>query len=433
MDAEPESTPPGQQARVPATPKPEVPASAPVRQLRWVPELDGLRGVAVLLVILSHSFVVGFRTRFSVVNNIFRGGFLGVNIFFVLSGFLITALLLREQADRGHVRIGTFYAGRALRLLPALYVLLVAHMVYVAVTHPFPFEHELVSVRAAAFYYFNWQVVWNVHKVATDLGHLWSLSIEEQFYLVWPAVLILGLGLRRRARTVAAVLIAVIVIIAVNRAVLWHPTAWQELLNRTDTQADGLFVGALLAVLWVRRRTPTRGLVLTGWIAVGIIAVNVEFFRGDRSFYFKGGSTLFAVSVAALILATLETNWFGNRLLRFAPLRAIGRVSYGLYLWHYPIFWVVARYGAAWPAPVPAVVGFTATGTVTVLSWVLVEQPALRWKRRIQGRRQPGERGTPPTPAVPAPGEVTVPDPRSSARRGSVDSPESRPGSPELT
>jgi peptidoglycan/LPS O-acetylase OafA/YrhL len=403
MDAEPQSTPAGHQARVPATPTPEAPTPAPVRRLGWVPELDGLRGVAVLLVVLSHGFVIGFRTRFSVVNNVFRGGFLGVNIFFVLSGFLITALLLREQADRGHVRFGTFYAGRALRLLPALYVLLAAHVVYVAVTHPFPFENELVSVRAGVFYYFNWQVVWDVHKVATDLGHLWSLSIEEQFYLVWPAVLIVFLGLRHRARTVTAVLIAVIVIIAVNRGLLWHPAAWQELLNRTDTQADGLFVGALLAALWVRRRTPSRGLVLTGWIAFGVIALSVELVRGDRSFYFYGGSTLFAVAVAALILATLETNWPVNRLLRLAPLRAIGRVSYGLYLWHYPIFWVVARYGAAWPVPVPAIVGFTAAGTATVLSWVLVEQPALRWKRRLQARPQPSERGSRPTPGRPCP------------------------------
>jgi peptidoglycan/LPS O-acetylase OafA/YrhL len=347
-------------------------------------------------------------------------------------------LLLREQADRGHVGFGRFYAGRALRLLPALYVLLAAHVIYVAVTNPFPFENELVSVRAAVFYYYNWQVVWNVIKTVSDLGHLWSLSIEEQFYLVWPAVLILFLGLRHRARTVAAVLVAVIVIIAVNRALLWQHTGWQAMLNRTDTQADGLFVGALLAVLWVRRRTPTRGLIPVAWIALGVMVLSVEFVRGDGSFYFDGGSTLFAVAIAAVILATLESNWPVNWLLGLAPLRAVGRVSYGLYLWHYPVFWVVARYDARWPFPVPAVVGFTAAGTATVLSWVLVEQPALRWKHRLQARPRPSEPGSPPRLAVARGADVTPPDPPPSPGRGTVDSPAAeptslRPGSDVIT
>jgi peptidoglycan/LPS O-acetylase OafA/YrhL len=383
----------------------------------------------VLLVVLTHSFLIGVTTHIAVVDNFLSGGFLGVNIFFVLSGFLITALLLREHADRGRVRFGKFYAGRALRLLPALYVLLAAHVIYVAVTNPFPFENELVSVRAAFFYYYNWQVVWNLLKTAPDLGHLWSLSIEEQFYVVWPAVLILFLGLRHRAKTVVGVLIAVIVLIAVNRALLWQHTDWRALLNRTDTQADGLFVGALLAVLWVRRRTPTRGLIPVAWIAFGVVVLSVEFVRGDGSFYFDGGSTLFAAAIAAVILATLETNWPVNRLLCLAPLRAVGRVSYGLYLWHYPIFRVVARYGARWPFPVPAVVGFTAAGTATVLSWVLVEQPALRWKHRLQARPPPSEPASPSRLAVARRADVMPPDPPPSPGRGTVDPPAAEPAS----
>ena len=263
----------------------------------------------MLLVVLTHGFLIGVVTHVAS-STTSSTRVLGVNIFFIASGFLITALLLYENKPIVATwDSGRFYAGRALRLLPALYVLLAAHVIYVAVTNPFPFENELVSVRAAVFYYYNWQVVWNVIKTVSDLGHLWSLSIEEQFYLVWPAVLILFLGLRHRAKTVAAVLIAVIVIIAVNRALLWQHTSWRALLNRTDTQADGLFVGALLAVLWVRRRTPTRGLIPVAWIALGVMVLSVEFVRGDGSFYFDGGSTLFAVAIAAVILATLESNW----------------------------------------------------------------------------------------------------------------------------
>ncbi len=161
------------------------------------------------------------------------------------------------------------------------------------------------------------------------------------------------------------------------------------------------FVGALLAVLWVRRRTPTRGLIPVAWIALGVRVLSVEFVRGDSSFYFDGGSTLFAVAIAALILATLESNWPVNRLLCLAPLRAVGRVSYGLYLWHYPVFWVVARYGARWPFPVPAVVGHrrgNSHGAVVGArgaAGIALEAPTAQVPRRreMRGRRGSRERG----------------------------------------
>jgi peptidoglycan/LPS O-acetylase OafA/YrhL len=371
-------------------PAPEAEPARSRRRLGQVPALDGLRGIAVLLVVLSHTrlLVLAAPTGLGFVDDFFRGGFLGVDVFFVLSGFLITALLLREQADRGHVRIGSFYTGRALRLLPALFVLLAAHVIYAALANPFPFEHELVSVRAGIFYYYNWQVVWDLFKTVPDLGHLWSLAIEEQFYLLWPAVLILFLGIRRKTSWVVVALVAAIVAIAVHRALMWERGAsWIFIFVRTDTRADSLLVGVLLAWLWVRRRTPTKGLVAAAWVASGVLFLCVEFSRFDAGFVYLGGFTIVALAVGVVILATLESSWPGTRLLSIPPLRAVGRVSYGLYLWHLPVFYAVDHYGSHWPAIVRVIVGYGASAAFTTLSWFVVETPALRLKRRLSGHR----------------------------------------------
>jgi peptidoglycan/LPS O-acetylase OafA/YrhL len=321
------------------------------------------------------------------IDDFFTGGFLGVDVFFVLSGFLITALLLREQADHGGVRFGSFYVRRALRLLPALFVLLMAHAIYARVAH-LPSAAEISTIRAAIFYYVNWYGVWHLLGVAQGLGHLWSLAIEEQFYLVWPTVLVLFLGLRRKTTWVTVILVAAIVAIGVHRALMWeHGTSWLFIFLRTDTRADSLLVGALLACLWVRRRTPTKGLVPAAWIASGVLLLCVEFSRPDTGFVYLGGFTVVAIAVAVLVLATLDSSWPGNHLLSLAPLRAIGRVSYGLYLWHLPVFFAVLHYGIHWSAVVRVIVAYGASAALTTLSWILVETPALRVKRRLAGRR----------------------------------------------
>jgi peptidoglycan/LPS O-acetylase OafA/YrhL len=362
--------------------------AATVRRLGSVPALDGLRGIAVLLVVVNHTWIVlPGQTGLTAVDNFFRGGFLGVDLFFVLSGFLITALLLREQADHRRVRFGSFYARRALRLLPALFVLLGAHAIYAAYANPpFPFEHEVLNIRAAVFYYANWFVVFDLLRAVPDLGHLWSLSVEEQFYLIWPTLLVLFFGLRRRIAPVVMILVAGIVAVAVHRAMMWDGSNWLPLFNRTDTRADSLLVGALLACLWVRCRTPEKGLVPAAWVASGILILCVEFARGNQAFLFLGGFTLVAVAASVLILATLESDWPGNRFLSIAPLRAVGRVSYGLYLWHVVVFWAVSRWGSTWPDQVRMLVALGGAAACTLLSWVLVEQPALRLKRRFEYR-----------------------------------------------
>lgn len=375
----------------------------PFRRLGQVPALDGLRGVAVLLVVVSHTALLtipgAFGISFTNINRIVRGGFFGVDIFFVLSGFLITSLLLREQVNDGRIRFGNFYARRALRLLPALVVLLFAHAVYAAVTG-LPADAEVNTVWSALLYVLNWRAAFSSAPLALGMGHLWSLAVEEQFYLVWPAVLVLFFGLRRRASFVSALLITAIVVVVVHRALVWGDGVWWiPPFIRTDTRADSLLVGVLLASLWVRGRTPTRGLVPAAWIASVGLVVCIAFTNQEASFVYRGGFTLFALLVAVVVLAAVDGRWPGCRVLELGPLRLVGRVSYGLYLWHLPIFVAVDRYTTGWSASLRVLFAYGLTVLFTALSWRFVEQPALRLKKRLEVAREPASVVPEPEPA----------------------------------
>ena len=386
------------------------PSTARLRPLGTVPALDGVRGLAVLLVMMVHlQLLMPYRqTGVRAIDGFIQGGYLGVDLFFVLSGFLITALLLDESDRRGSVRFGSFYLRRALRLLPALYVLLLAHYLYYRIEGLSP-AAEWATLRAAVLYISNWQGVIDPYTVAHELTQLWSLAIEEQFYLWWPALLLAFFGPKRSARFVTFTLGGAIVGVAVWRAYLLHSgTYWTELTVRTDTRIDGLLIGALLASLWVRRAAPVRHLRAAGWAALGTIIACVAVFRGPDDFGYQGGLTLFAVAAAVLILALVEGSWGGRWLFEIRPLRALGRVSYGVYLWHYPIFYVVAIHGQGL-ADIPRVALALALTAVAVLaSWYLVERPALTLKARLGGHRtaegRPVRQDTMSLAPVPLPG-----------------------------
>jgi peptidoglycan/LPS O-acetylase OafA/YrhL len=383
-----------------------------MRRLGAVPALDGVRGLAVLLVMIVHvQLLMPFRqTGVRFVDGFIQGGYLGVDLFFVLSGFLITALLLDESNRRGAVRFGRFYLRRALRLLPALYVLLLAHYVYFRI-EGLPWESEWATLRSAVLYVSNWQGVVEPYTVAHELTQLWSLAIEEQFYLWWPALVMLFFGPRKSARTVAWALGAIIVGVAAWRAYLLHTgVLWTELTVRTDTRIDGLLIGALLASLWVRRATPTKYVDRAAWVALGVLFACVATFRGPSDIGYQGGLTVFALAGAVVILALVNGTWGGRWLFEIRPLRALGRVSYGVYLWHYPIFFVVAIKCQDLPDLPRLGVALALTAVATLTSWYLVERPALALKARFGGHRTPeGEsvREAAPTMAlapVPLPG-----------------------------
>jgi peptidoglycan/LPS O-acetylase OafA/YrhL len=365
-----------------------------------VPALDSLRGIAVVMVLLSHLWLVwpswAFEEDFS------QAGFLGVDLFFVLSGFLITALLLDEQARTGGVRLLAFYGRRALRLFPALWLLLLAHLVYAALTDYPPFgrsDLEWDNIQAAVLYYMNWRVLW--HPLASgDLSTIWSLAIEEQFYLVWPWVVLGVIGVRRRLVNVATFLVLAIVTVTVWRWFVFDRQGWEAAYLRTDTRIDGLLWGALAACLWARGWTPRELPRALLWGAIAVAAAVFLNIEADSSFAYAGGLTLFviAASVIVLVLVSGPPRTAGPV---GAATQHLGRISYGLYLWQAPVFHAFERWGRwRWSNEIRGFGAIAATLACALVSRAVVEAPALRLKARLSPRRTDSTGPDAPSPVV---------------------------------
>jgi peptidoglycan/LPS O-acetylase OafA/YrhL len=349
-----------------------------------MPGLDGLRAVAVLVVIAYH---LGFAWA--------PGGLLGVGVFFTLSGYLITDLLLAQVARSGRIRLGRFWLGRARRLLPALFVMLVVVTAWVTVFGPAQPSQFREAVGAAALYVSNWQLI--LHHVSyfasfappSPLTHLWSLAVEEQFYILWPFLLLLGvslvrdrnpLGLRFR---LAAVTVGLAIASAVAMAVLYHPSLDpSRVYYGTDTRACELLAGAALAMVWPSRRLKTGiavgarraldGLGIVGLLGIGLLVWRTSEFS---PFLYQGGFVLLAISTVLVVAALAHPACRLGVVLGWAPLRWIGVRSYGIYLWHFPIIVLTAPSGAHGTDLLRDALQLAATFAVAALSWRFVEQP----------------------------------------------------------
>lgn len=356
-------------------------------EMGYLPGLDGVRALAVLGVLLYHADLTWIS-----------GGFLGVDVFFVLSGFLITSLLLEEYERSGRIGFGRFYLGRARRLLPALVLMLVVVSAVVALFFRDAAASLRADVIASMLYVNNWWYVLNDASYFEFIGrppllkHLWSLAVEEQFYLVWPLLAFVAMraGGRRGVRLLAIVLGAA-------------STAWMTYLSvtggfpeyadpsrayfGTDAHAMGLLVGAALATAWRPGRlraevSTTARVVITGTGVAALIGVLWFFlFVGEFTpwLYQRGGFLVLALVVALLIaMATHPASplgrWMGTQ-----PWRYLGQRSYGLYLWHWPIF-MLTRPGLDVPLDgLPLLVlRLGLTVGVAELSYRLVEMPIRR-------------------------------------------------------
>ncbi len=358
----------------------------PARRLSYQPALDGLRALAVLAVIAYHDNVTWAR-----------GGFLGVDAFFVLSGFLITTLLVLEFRRSDTIRVLPFWGRRARRLLPALVLVLIFVAWYV---HRDVVPWERTSIRndglASLFYVANWRFIldqqsyFTLFSAASPLRHMWSLAIEEQFYLVWPLITVASL---RVAKGSLRVLGAVCIVGAIGSALLMASMYQAGDPSRsyygTDTHAHTILIGAVLALVALQLRPSAsirRVIELLGAVAlIGVIVTMVDLTDTDAGFY-RGGSVAFALAVCLVIAAALSGGPV-RAILRTGPLPWIGRLSYGLYLWHWPItVWLVPTRVHAGPIALNALrLGLTFTAAIA--SYYLVERPirtgALHRSRRF--------------------------------------------------
>lgn len=412
-------TTPAQQNGCPAIPEvgftglqgadhPATPTEFHLGYRRW---LDGLRGVAVLLVLACH---LGFVA----------GGFLGVDVFFVLSGFLITTLLVEEWQRRGSISLKHFYLRRALRLWPAFFTLLLicglAGLLFLSTAEAAALRPEML---VAACYVTNWPALHHVGM--PTLGHTWSLSVEEQFYLLWPVLLYGMLRLRLPRRRILLLVCAGIVASASFRLVWYrlHSTPASEkaaavarLYLGLDSRGDALLVGCLVGLLAAWRLLPTSRRFISGTgvaalasaAALGYLVVNRCL---DHAQFYHGLFTGVALMVAAILVRMLSApSRLGSWLLESAPLVGVGRLSYALYLFHVPIIaWLRPPRGLGWRNPADTLLVAGLSLAAAVLSYYGIERPCLRLKQRFHARN--------PVPAASAAPRADQPDlpPRAAA------------------
>lgn len=310
-------------------------------RLAYLPGLDGLRALAVTAVLFYHADVPWMP-----------GGFLGVEIFFVISGYLITSLLLTEWQRDGSVNLKHFWLRRARRLLPALYALLIAALTFCVLFLP----EEVAGLRsdaAAAFSYItNWYLILAQQSYFEFVGrpsllqHLWSLAVEEQFYLLFPLAFALVLGRLKRRRAFVVVL-TVALLSAAWMAIQYQPdTDPSRIYYGTDTRAAGILLGAALAFIWTPWAKQQKVKRFAGWaldgigvIALGLLVLVCIQINEFEPFLYQGGMQLVSLLTVILIAAVVNpSSVLGMRLLAWAPLVWIGLRSYGIYLWHWFVF-----------------------------------------------------------------------------------------------
>jgi peptidoglycan/LPS O-acetylase OafA/YrhL/lysophospholipase L1-like esterase len=308
-------------------------------RLPYLPGIDALRAIAVLAVFLYHAGV-GWMP----------GGFLGVDVFFTISGYLITSLLLSEYRRGGHVRLGRFWVRRARRLLPAVGVLIAVTMVVAAIVEP----DRLTELRGDAIsslaYVANWNFAF-AHQSYFDqfqrpslFRHLWSLSVEEQFYLFWPLAFAAGMSLLGRKRLLLGVLAGAVASLALMW-ILFDPGDSSRAYYGTDTHAVGLLIGVALALAWsplqLRRARSGRwcGPLLDVIGVVGLAYVALSFLRvHDYDLaLFHGGYLWLALATAAVLAVMAHPAARLGGLLARPPLVWLGLRSYSFYLWHWPV------------------------------------------------------------------------------------------------
>ena len=341
-----------------------------------IPSLNGFRALAVLAVIAYHAETgfVGFRAGS------------GVMLFFVISGFLITWLLLKETDRYGDVSITNFYIRRALRIFPAFYCFLALLLILMwATSMPVAWSHALSAALYVSNYY---------HAVSSatveHLEHTWSLGVEEQFYLLWPTIFA---PLRHNLPRLTRVLLSCIALVWIHRASLAFAGVDDQYLYRAfDTRADQLFVGCLLAVAlkqgWGMRfwERMCRPLAAVATIALLQLSLWLDYNDAPTAFLYR-----FVVGQAVepflLAIVLVQGIMLWDRFLEWRPLRYLGTISYGMYLYHALALALVRRLTTSEPGIPSTMLGIIATAALASVSFFLLERPVLKVKDRLQRPR----------------------------------------------
>ena len=334
--------------------------------------LDGLRAIAVAAVFLYHARI-----------DWLPGGFLGVDLFFVLSGYLITSLLLVEWEARNRIDLRRFWLRRARRLLPALVVVVLASLALAAIFARQDLAHTRGDALSSLLYYTNWHEIIANHSYFNLMGnpsllqHTWSLAIEEQFYIVWPLLLVPCLVLVGRRR-LPMLIIAGIAASAALMWILYNPNGDpSRVYYGTDTRAFLLLMGILLALVWPWIQRLRQAVPLLELFGVAALVGTVLLFRQMHEFnptLYRGGDLAAAFCFVVLVAAVAHPRTGIGEALGVAPLRWVGERSYGIYLWHWPIIVLVAGVNTR-PSPGVVVAEAALVLTAAALSYKFVEQP----------------------------------------------------------
>ncbi|MDN4618482.1 acyltransferase family protein [Paenibacillus sp. PsM32] len=369
--------------------------SKPLQQHRYMSGLDGLRAFAVMAVVLYHLNI-----------DWAPGGLLGVGIFFVLSGYLITDILAGQWERHHRFDLVDFWIRRARRLLPAMFAMIILVVLWCLVVDHSRLPALMGDVPAALFYVSNWWFIF--HKVsyfesfgpASPLGHLWSLAVEEQFYLIWPLLLALGLKFLPKRVNLAGWILSLAAISALLMAVLYEPGSDpSRVYYGTDTRIFALLIGAALAIVWPSAKLKARVssqartvLDVVGVVTLFVLGWMIWHTNEYQPFLYRGGMVLIAI-ITALLIATLAHP--ASRLaivLGCKPLRWLGKRSYGLYLWHFPVITLsTSQISTTEPSIIKSIVQVAVSLALAELSWRYIEQPiryngfrSIRLKYRLQ-------------------------------------------------
>jgi peptidoglycan/LPS O-acetylase OafA/YrhL/lysophospholipase L1-like esterase len=354
-------------------------------RLPYLPGIDALRAIAVLAVFLYHAGV-GWMP----------GGFLGVDVFFTISGYLITSLLLSEYRRGGHIRLGQFWLRRARRLLPAVGVMIAVTMIVAAIVEP----ERMTALRGDAIsslaYVANWhfalghQSYFDQFQRPSLFRHLWSLSVEEQFYLFWPLAFAAGMSLLGCKRLLLGVLAGALASLALMW-ILFDPTDSARAYYGTDTHAVGLLIGVALALVWsplqLRRAEPGRwsgpALDAIGVVALGYVVLSFLHVHDYDLALFHGGYLWLALATAAVLAVVAHSAARLGTLLARPPLIWLGLRSYSFYLWHWPVL-ALTRPGADVSLPRGLLIPLQLLVVLVLadLSYRFVELP-FRGKRKL--------------------------------------------------